>query len=242
MNDLLFYASNKHKGDSYLIFREVKNFKQLSRKQLLEWKQLYADSGVQYYTILDENYPSDFNILRYPPYVLYFKGNDKLLTYKHRLYLVDEIKNQITDSYLDQNIKTLVNNCVLVTNDYESEKEIIQLFRENNGKIIHILKEGLDKISYTQANLNNELFITQYPLGVHPKRHYFKEANIIASILSTQLVAFSLLENSKAFNLINYFNDVGKEINCFPSTQANDGNDILIKSGANYITKISECI
>ncbi|MFV8473042.1 hypothetical protein ACNQ2O_00075 [Mycoplasma sp. AA7A] len=242
MNDLLFYASNKYKGDSFLIFKEVKNFKHISRKQLLEWKQLYADFGVQYCTILDANYPTDFNVLRYPPYVLYFKGNDKLLNHKHRFYLINEIDNKTTQAYLKENINTLVDNCVLITNDYETERHIVNLFRENNGKIIHILKEGLDKINYYEANLNNELFITQYPLGVHPKRHYFKEANIIASIISTQLIAFSLAADSKAFNLINYFNDIGKEINCFPSSQANDGNDLLIKSGANYITKITECV
>ncbi|MFV8418251.1 hypothetical protein ACNQ17_03110 [Mycoplasma sp. Sp48II] len=242
MNDLLFYASNKCKGDSFSIFTEVKNFKHISRKQLLEWKQLYDDFGAQYYTILDEKYPSDFNVLRYPPYVLYFKGNEKLLNYKHRFYLINEINNPTTQAYLEENINTLAHNCVLITNDYESERHLINLYRENNGKIIHILKEGLDKVDYHEANLNNELFLTQYPLGVHPKRHYFKEANIIASIISTQLIAFSLTADSKAFNLINYFNDIGKEINCFPSSQPNDGNDVLIKSGANYITKITECV
>ncbi|MHA0273066.1 hypothetical protein ACXYFN_03485 [Mycoplasma sp. 48589B] len=242
MNDLLFYASNKCKGDSYLIFKEVKNWKEVSRKQLLQWKQLYEEFGANYYTILDENYPSDFNILRYPPYVIYYKGNEKLLKQKHRLYLINEINNPMTQEYIQSNLLTLIHGSVLVTNDYESEKEIVFLFRNNGGRIIHILKQGLDRIDYRDVNLNNELFVSQYPLGTHPKRHYFKEANIIASILATQIIAFSLEPNSKAFNLINYFNDIGKEINCFPSTQANDGNDILIKSGANYITMISECI
>ncbi|SJZ62461.1 DNA-processing protein DprA [Mycoplasmopsis verecunda] len=239
MNELLFYTSNKYKGDSFLIFKEIKNFKQISRKQLIEWKQLYEQLNVRYFTILDDTYPSDFNILRYPPYVLYYKGNANLLREKNRLYIINENTNV---KYLSANIETLVKNSILVTNGYEKERNIINLFRQHKGKIIHILKEGIDRINTQDIDLNNELFISQYPLGVHPKRHHYKESNIIASIIATQAIIFSLDKDSKAFHLIDYFNDIGKEINCFPSSTPDDGNDILIKSGANYVTLISECI
>ncbi|WLP85600.1 DNA processing protein [Mycoplasma seminis] len=242
MNELLFYLANKVKGDSFLIFKEIAKSTEISRKELMELHNKYMQAGVKYFTLFSNCYPDVLNLLKYPPYVIFYKGNVNLLNSKKIYYLINEQNNPQANSWFKSNIDTLVNNSVLFTNDYDSEADIVSYFRSHNGKIIHIAKSGLNTLDYSDINFENELFISQYPLDAHPKRFYFKEANLIAACISNSLISFSCNENSKVFNLINYFVDLGKDINCFPGSLPNDGNNSLIKSGANLITMISEVL
>ncbi|MFU2193068.1 DNA-processing protein DprA [Mycoplasma sp. 4079] len=240
MNLILFYLSNLHKGNNYIIYKNLKSIPKIDMNLLTQWVKEYVKKKIKFITILDEEYPLNLNIIKYPPYVLYMYGNTTLLKNKNKVYLVDE-RNMLDTFNSEKQLENMVNSHVLITNDYkESEKSIVDFYRNHNGSIIHILKEGFNDEILKQTLKPNELYISQYPLNCHPRREYFKQANLLSSLLSKQFISFSLKGDSKAIQLVNYFADIGKDIKCFPSDDFGDLNNQLIKSGATLITSVTE--
>ena len=64
-------------------------------------------------TILDENYPKMFNILKKPPFVMYYRGNIKLLEYYKKIHITGNYEPEYICKYLAL-IKDLPNDCVIV--------------------------------------------------------------------------------------------------------------------------------
>ncbi|WBP83804.1 DNA-processing protein DprA [Mycoplasmopsis edwardii] len=243
MNKALFYYAHKNKGNNIKIFDAIKNIEKIDTDELNTLLTKYKEQKVNFVTILDYEYPSSLLFSYKPPFVLFYRGNIDILKKLTKVYLVNEVHNQNTETNIQNNIEQLTKNTTLVTNGYKNtEAEFIKEYRKNNGKIIHIAKGGIDSFNFDNFNEQNELVISQYPIESHPKRDYFKQDNYLASLLADQLIYFSSIENSKTHNLVNYFLNVGKDISCFPGVELNDGNNHLIKLGARMITYIAEAI
>ncbi|QNM93391.1 DNA processing protein [Mycoplasma sp. Pen4] len=223
--------------------REIGRITNVDNFELASYYKNYIDTKVKFVTLLDTHYYQPLFVAQHPPYVIYYWGNYHLLNSQNKIYVINEVENEQTSSWITDNIDVLVQKAVLVTNDYpNSESKLVELFREKGGKIIHIAKTGIDMFEKNNLNAEKELILSIYPNKAHAKRVYFKQSNYLASLIADKFISFSMKENSKALNLINCFLDVGKEVNCFPGIDINDSNNMLIKNGAKLVTMISDFI
>ncbi|TDV23256.1 DNA processing protein [Mycoplasmopsis mustelae] len=243
MKEILLYFSLKSKGDQYQIYKNIKNGTSVSLQEVSEFQKKLIENNINYKTILDDDYPKELYQVNDCMFLFYYKGNYDLINQKYKFYIVNELWEAYNWEIINKNINTLVNEVVLVTNNYKkTESQFVDFFRNKGGCIIHLAKEGLDSYNYDKINLEKELVISQYPLQTHPEIKYFKQANFIASALSNCLLSLSIKKESKSNNLITSFLNLGKDVFCFPGREINDGNNQLIDSGANLILSISKVI
>ncbi|WP_406614241.1 DNA-processing protein DprA [Mycoplasma corogypsi] len=206
MENKLFYLTNKFYGNSYLIFNALQDTKVWPVQATKQLMQEYHDQDIFHLSIFDDNYPKKLNELDMPPLVLFYKGNIDLLKKPKKYYITDELHSEVTNEFLEENKEKLITNVVLVTNDFaKSEKHLVKFYRENGGKIIHIAKEGLSRLNYSDVDLENELFISQFPNNTHVRRDHFYKANRIACKISDALLILSAKPNSKISYLSELF-------------------------------------
>ncbi|MGZ9756028.1 DNA-processing protein DprA [Mycoplasma sp. 394] len=243
MKDVILYFSTKFKGDQYQIYKHIQNGSQIPNKEIENIKNNLRNLGIEYKTIIENNYPKELYEINECVFAIYYRGNYDLVAAKEKFYIINELWDTYNWSIINKNLDVLVKEVVLITNDYKkTESEFVNLFRSKGGKIIHLAKEGLDSYDYRGMNLDNELVISQYPPDTHPQIKYFKQSNFIAATLAKCLLSLSLKKESKSNNLISAFLNLGKEIFCFPGSDIDDGNNQLIASGANLIWSISKVL
>ncbi|BBU47474.1 DNA processing protein [Mycoplasmopsis felis] len=243
MKDIILLLSYKYKGNQYEIYKNLKKGIQLDKKQIKEIKDGLNKKDINFISIIDESFPKEFYEMKECLFGFFYKGNYKLMQNNSKFYIINEIWDEYTSKIIKNSLNQLVQNSVLITNNYKkTENQFIKLFRTLGGKIIHIAKEGLDTFDFSEINLENELVISQYPLNTHPKIDFFKYSNYVSATLSKTLISFSMKNNSKANHLINSFLNIGKDIYCFPGNGIDNENNKLIESGANMILGVSKVI
>lgn len=238
MNDILLYFSKVYDGDNYLIYKALKQNKKIDKEELEVFKQKLNLKNIQYVTIFDDNYPKSLKNYKYSPYVLYYQGNLDLVN-NMLVCATGDIANNIVDDNMNNSYQALMQN-TLITSDYKNlEQNLIAEYRKNHKAIVHLLAYGHDYFKKI-INLDNELYISQYPPEVHPKLWRFKERNILLSYLAQALIIYSSKKYSGILNLASAFANNNKEVYCYPGLDYEDGNSYLIKLGANMITHIGE--
>ncbi|WP_036464249.1 LOG family protein [Mycoplasmopsis sturni] len=237
MNKILLYLIHKFQANTFLIYQQMRKTDQLDSKDINYIAEIYKNSKIEFIDIYNSNYPIRLLKEDYPPFGFFAKGNLELLDSKYdKIYLIHEKEDPIIEEYIHNNLPIIAKNSVLVTNQFASEKKIIKEFQKLGGKIVYILKSGLDNV--TNDIDSNELYLSLYPLFTHPKRQYFKESNMFAAALCDQVLIFSTIAQTKADHLISCFLAQGIDINCFPGTKLEDYNNTLIQNGANLVTKV----
>ncbi|MBZ4195259.1 DNA-processing protein DprA [Mycoplasma tauri] len=239
MNDLLIYLSILYTGNNFEIYKALKNGKKIDINLISEEIKKIKQAGVETLTIFDENYPNGLKELKYSPFVIYYKGNIDLLK-ENMVSLTGDVDSDLTSENIKNTCKILAKKSVLLTNSFKNlDEKIIKEFKKHNAKIIYLLAEGISK-KWDEIDKKNELCISIYPPNAHPKLKYFKERNVLNAALSNFLIIFSSKKNSGIINLANCFANMGKEVYCYPSIDYEDGNNFLIKSGANLLTHIGD--
>ncbi|MGL5617949.1 MAG: DNA-processing protein DprA [Metamycoplasmataceae bacterium] len=243
MNLILIYFAFKYKGDFISIYNALKNKEIVDPFEIDELEKKINDGDINAITILDDEYPDHLKIIANPPFVLFYKGNISLIE-ENALCLVGDEISGVTLKYMEQAVKQTSKNNILVTNFYKGfEEKIVEYYSNNEKQIIFISANGLAKPYFASevTTNNNSLIISEYPDNVNVNKKRLKERNRITAALSDALIIFSSKRESGIINLVSNFLDQGKEIYCYPGSQdENDGNNILIKEGANLITSIDD--
>ncbi|WP_029608923.1 DNA-processing protein DprA [Mycoplasma simbae] len=239
MNELLVYFSFINKGNNYEIFKNLAKKKKVSESNIKQVINMLKRLGVKFVTVFDEEYPQILKALKYPPYVIYYQGDINLLNQKIMCITGDTFSANI-DLYMKNSIESLAKQFTLITSDFtDIDTKIINEFKKQNQNIIHVLANGH---SYNKPNAfnNNDLYISQYPPHVNPKLARFKERNLLIAALSQSLIIYGSKSGSGIINLASKFADLNKEVYCYPSIDLEDGNNFLLKNGANLITHIAD--
>lgn len=243
MNLILTYFALKYKGDFISIYNALKNKEIVDPDEIDKLEKRISIGELNVFTILDDFYPENLKIIGNPPFVLFYKG-DKSLLNKNALCLVGDKSSEKAIEYMNQAVKETSKNNLLITNYFKGlEENIVNYYVENNKKIIFISANGLaDPYFANKINENeNFLIISEYPNGVNINKKRLKERNRLTAALSDALIIFTSKEQSGIMNLVSNFLEQGKEVYCYPGEQEiDDGNNILIKDGANLITSISD--
>ncbi|MGL5205617.1 MAG: DNA-processing protein DprA [Metamycoplasmataceae bacterium] len=243
MNLILIHFALKYNGDFISIYNALKNKEIVDPFEIDELERRINNNEIRAITILDDEYPDHLKIIGNPPFVLFYEGNLSLIN-ENSLCLVGDDVSEMTLKYMQQAVKQTSRHNILVTNFYKGlEEKIVEYYLNNQNKIIFVSANGLAKPYFASEVIinSNSIIISEYPDGVNVNKKRLRERNRITSALSDALIIFSSKKESGIINLVTNFLEQGKEIYCYPGSQdEEDGNNILIKEGANLITSIDD--
>lgn len=188
-------------------------------------------------TILDDNYPYDLRELKYPPFVLFYKGNISLLKEKK----IGVVGSRHPCDYALKATMCLVNknnDNVIVSG---LARGIDAKAHEISDYSIGILGCGIDYV-YPYENINlylkleeKGLILSEYPGRVKPLAYHFPFRNRIIAALSNTVYVMQSSERSGTVTTINEALELQKEVKVLPfSVFDNEGNynNKLINDGA----------
>lgn len=193
-------------------------------------------------TIFDEAYPKRLLNLKYPPFVLFYKGNLKLLNSD----CIGIVGSRIACEYALRATKDLV-----LANKYKTivsglAKGIDACAHENAIKTIGVLGCGIDYI-YPMCNYDlikrvekEGLVISEYPGLTKPLGYHFPFRNRIISCLANKLYIMQSSIKSGTMSTLNEALELGTEIRVLPYDLYSEygcNNNQLISEGAQIIDR-----
>ncbi|MFJ7939973.1 DNA-processing protein DprA [Peribacillus sp. NPDC096622] len=213
----------------------------------IEKLKKYEDSQIHCLTIFDDEYPFLLKQIFDPPWVLYFKGDKKLLTRKNTLGVVGTRK---PTSYGLEALKTILlplvkKKFVIISGvaagiDAESHKITLR----EDGETIGILGGGLMQI-YPKSNftlaeeiINKGLLISETPPEVKAEPWMFPLRNRIISGLSKGVFVVEAKERSGSLITAQAALEHGREVFALPGNVTSPeslGTNQLISDGAKLV-------
>lgn len=203
----LIALSIKYEGNYKKIKEAIENHEEIEE---LEYKNCI--------TIFDDNYPKSLLELKYPPYVLYYKGDISLL----KESIIGVVGSRIACEYALNVTKELVGH-------YKDKVIISGLAKGIDGmahkeaiRSIGVLGCGIDYI-YPYENVNlflklekNGLILSEYPYKVKPYGQHFPFRNRIIAALSESLYVMQSSEKSGTVTTINEALELNKDVKVLP--------------------------
>lgn len=226
----LIALSLKYDGEYFKIVEAIKNEEPI--------KGVSIENCI---TIFDKEYPKCLFDLKYPPLVLFYKGNLSLLKDENIIGIVGSRKPgdyslNATEYVINKNKdSTYISGLAL---------GIDAKVHEYSDKSIGVLGCGIDYI-YPSCNkylynklIKNGLIISEYPGYVKPLGYHFPFRNRIIAGLSKEVNIMELTERSGTMTTVNEALELGKEIKVLPFSVFSDSsiyNNRLIKEGGTII-------
>lgn len=169
-------------------------------------------------TIFDDLYPKSLLSLKYPPLVLYFKGNLDLL--KERIIAIVGSRNPTDYALRATQCLCKANNDKVVISGLA--KGIDACSHQYAFKTIGVLGCGIDYV-YPMCNKNlftklekEGLIISEYPGLIRPLAFHFPFRNRIIAGLSEKIYIMQSSEKSGTMTTVNEALELGKEIAVLP--------------------------
>lgn len=226
---------NREKLIAYACKYEGEYFKML--KAINEQEEIEEINMDNCLTILDDNYPEALKELKYPPLVLFYKGNLELLS-KEKIGVVG---SRIACEYALKATEYLIEN--------NKDKVIVSgLAKGIDGKAhdaselsIGVLGCGIEYI-YPIENINlykklekNGLILSEYPGLTKPLAYHFPFRNRIIAALANSVYVMQSSERSGTVTTINEALELQKEVIVLPYSifdEHGQYNNKLINDGA----------
>ena len=227
LKNKLIALSMKYNGEYFKILNAIKQDEEIE--------------GVEYHkclTIVDENYPFCLKELRYPPFVLYYKGDISLI---NKSNIIGVVGSRIPCDYAIKATKALVKNKSKQIIVSGLAKGIDGIAHKEAKKTIGVLGCGIDYIyPYENKELfrqieNEGLILSEYPGLVKPYSYHFPFRNRIIAALSKTVFVMQSSEKSGTVTTINEALELQREIRVLPySVYEEKGiyNNYLINEGA----------
>ena len=197
-----------------------------------------------YITILDDSYPDELRALRYPPWVLFYRGNRWLL-YEPKITIVGS--RSLSDYGCELTITAadiLKKRFVLVSGLARGADSLVHKCALEGGHSIGVTGCGLDTV-YPGENRylyevmsERDLILSEYPSYVKVKKEHFPWRNRILAALGQSLVVTAAKEKSGTMLTVNEAAALGRDIYTFPwpfGSLEGQGCSHLIADGAEMI-------
>lgn len=222
---LIAYAYKYH-GDYFKIVKAIEEKEEI--------EEVFDKNVI---TILDDNYPNELKDLRYPPFVLFYKGNLDLLK-KEKIGIVG---SRVPGDYALEATRLLTiknRNKVIVSG---LAKGIDGKAHEIADCSIGILGCGIEYIyPYENLELYNKLIkqgliLSEYPGLTKPLAYHFPFRNRIIAALSDTIYVMQSSERSGTVTTINEALELQKDVKVLPFSVFNEEgnyNNRLINDGA----------
>ena len=240
MRELIIKAAIKYEGSYEKIANAIKNS-----------EHIVSDQGSHdAITILDKEYPMALKQLRYPPFVLFYKGNPELLNQLS----ISIIGSRNPELYGIEMTKKIVKSCnhsyVIVSGLAKGIDAVAHQEALNTGrKTIGIIGCGIDRI-YPMENESiyrdlseSGLILSEYPAFTPPRKQHFPFRNRIIAALSQKCIVTAATLKSGTMLTVNEALTLGKEVICIPypiGSASGEGCNLLISQGASILTNTSD--
>lgn len=219
------------------------------RENLLESQQLYREYkrlNVHFSTIYDPDYPAELREVYQPPVVLFYQGNWEL-TCKRRLGVVGSRKNTpYGTQVLSQFVPELVQKDVCIISGLAAgiDREAHVQTLTAGGSTIAVVGTGLNQ-TYPRSNQQlqkrigqEQLLLSEYPLGTPPARYHFPMRNRIIAGLSQGVLVIEAKEKSGSLITANVALQENREVFAVPGSileGSSKGTNQLIQAGAKLV-------
>lgn len=217
----------KYSGEYFKIAKAIKEGEEV--------KEVSVDNAI---TILDNNYPKDLLDLKYPPFVLFYKGNIDLILNEKRIGVVG---SRLPCDYAKEATRKLILSNIDKVIVSGLAKGIDAIAHDTSKYAIGVLGCGIDYIypyenNYLYKKLEKQgLILSEYPLHAKPLSYHFPFRNRIIAALSKCVYVMQSSEKSGTVTTINEALELQKDVKVLPfSIFEDDGkyNNKLINDGA----------
>lgn len=250
MKEILVYLSIVHNGNWNSIYKDILEKRQIDK---IDLDEKLKNFNVNYITLLDQDYPISLKNTLKPPFVLFYKGNIKLLKSENKkIAVIGSRENTDYGKNVTENICSdlVKENFIIVSGLAKGIDSIAHnSCLTNNGNTIAVLGNGLD-IYYPKENAKlyekiekNGLLISEYPPNTSPNKSHFPSRNRIIAGLSEGVLIIEAKEKSGTMNTVYHALEDGKQIFCVPDRiNTNSGCNKLIKEGAKLVESAKDII
>lgn len=224
--NLLIALSVKYSGDWTKMRDAISAKVYISQEEIQELINKVDDECI---TLVDDDFPRCLINSFQPPFVLYYKGNIRLLKERRlKLAVVGSRNNtpigQKSIEYLVEQTIKKEKDTVIVSGMARGIDGIAErTAMRNNALIISVLGSGLDtcypiqsKDIYEYSKTDNGLLITEYPKGVPPDGEHFPLRNRLISAMSHSVLIGEGTRNSGTNTMVKWALTDGKDVLCVP--------------------------
>ncbi len=245
MRKVLLYFAIKYKGNWKKIYKALENKEKISEEDLKK-----VDKYKDFMTIIDSDYPKNLKKIYQPPFVLFYKGDKKILEQRNALAVIGSRKNTKQGEINTKHIIDHLDNFVIISGMAKGIDAIAHSSAlKSKKKTIAILGTGINHC-YPNENYNlytqiikEGLIISEYPDDFEGEKESFKARNRLISGLSRGVVIIESKRKSGTMNTAKHALEQNKDIFCIPSADLGDsGNNVLIKEGAKLIEESKDII
>ena len=232
----------------------VTNILHFPKDKFLEGEYNYLrKTGVEFFTIFDDDYPSLLKEIKHPPIVLYTKGNRQLL-HSTSVALVGSRKASFYGLKIAQEFGfTFAQSGLTVISggasgvDTASHKGALKA----QGQTVAVIGCGLNHI-YPRENVDlfgeialNGLMLSEFPMNTAPLAYNFPRRNRIVSGLSLATIVIEAGEKSGALITADFALEQNREVFAVPGPidqSTSLGSNRLIKEGSKIALSAKEVV
>ncbi|PFG06730.1 DNA-processing protein DprA [Bacillus sp. es.034] len=227
-------------------------YKDLHSFSSKRYMQLYAENNIEWITLFDDDYPLLLKNVYDPPFLLFLKGDRKLLPASPKLAVIgSRDATSYTEKVLHTMIPELVKHEIVIVSglakgaDTIAHKEAIR----SGGRTIGVLGGGFQHI-YPKQNVDlanhmmaHHLLLSEYPPYIKPEKWHFPFRNRIISGISDAVLVTEARKKSGTFITADYALNEGREVLCLPGSIHDplaEGTNSLIQEGAKMVLTIED--
>ncbi|KKK39582.1 DNA processing protein DprA [Mesobacillus campisalis] len=224
---------------------------QLPIEQILEQ---YQRNGIHLISLLDDEYPEILKSIYQPPWMLFAKGDIRLLKSVFPLAVVG---SREASDYGKQAIGALFpqlidSGAVIISGLAKGiDTYAHQMAIRNGGSTIGVIAGGFEHI-YPKENLglaqymmNHHLLLSEYPPYTRPERWHFPMRNRIISGLAKGTLVVEAKKRSGSFITADFALNEGREVFAIPGSifePKSAGTNELIQMGAKLVKEPKDII
>ncbi len=231
MRDYLIRLAIRHEGRFFKI-----------RKALEEQEEISDEIPLQdAITVFDEDYPPELLELKYPPYVLFYRGDPQLLKGRKVAVVGSRDCSEYGELCTRSIVRALRNDFTVVSG---MARGIDSVAHKNALRTIGVLGNGVDVV-YPEGNrklyermAEEQLLISEYPASMACRRENFPFRNRIIAALSEAVIVPEARIRSGSMITVRHALDLGRDIYAVPHrlTDVNgSGCNRLLQLGASMI-------
>ena len=240
MREQLLYYAWKYKGDYHRIKKAIECNEPWGK---IEYKGNYV-------TLLDEDYPIRLKRLKYPPWVLFYKGDLTLVNQKMIAVIGSRNESVYGHCCTKMLIKHINEEYGIVSGVAKGIDGLAHYYAiKENRRTIGVIGCGLD-IVYPKENESlyeeigkHHLLLSEYPYGCKPLAFHFPWRNRIIASLCEKVVVIEAKVKSGTMITVNEALELGISVYAFPHNINNingEGCNMLIEQGCSMINCIRD--
>ncbi|CRX37294.1 / / DNA protecting protein DprA / 168017:168778 Forward [Candidatus Hepatoplasma crinochetorum] len=247
MREILLYFSVKYNGNWDEIYSALKEKESINYSLYKQILNRYKNKN--YITIIDNNYPKNLKKIAFPPFVIYYQGNIKLLNQKEIIWLFGA-KFLESEKRIFYNLKNQFDQKnIIVVLGQSNPFENAFIRNSNLKKMILVKDSGIDSqiiIDYKIEQKiieNKSLIISEFPDYNLPTKKRWYKSNKIKIGLSNGIFLYNTEKAQDIFNVLSHVILENKKIYCYTeSFYKYNLNYELIKYGGIEIKDVGDIV